>query len=90
MTHAMDSGGTAYGTYSAVLGVLDFPASVLAGALLQGVGSWSGFGPSAPFLCGGRLACLAALLMAWWMPQVDHQRNVDGTPTTLSLLAVPR
>jgi hypothetical protein len=58
--------------------------------VVQGVGAWSGFGPSAPFLCGGGLACLAALLMAWWMPQVDHQRSVDGTPATLSLLAGPR
>ncbi len=61
--------GTAYGTYSAVLGVLDFPASVIAGILWQGVGSWAGFGAPAPFLFGGAMALLAALLMAVWMPR---------------------
>jgi hypothetical protein len=42
--------GTAYGTYNAMLGILDFPASFIAGVLWQGVGPWQGFGPSAPFL----------------------------------------
>ena len=56
--------GTAYGTYNAVLGILDFPASVIAGVLWQGVGAWAGFGPSAPFLFGGALALIAAVLMA--------------------------
>ncbi len=60
--------GTAYGTYNAVLGILDFPASVIAGVLWQGVGSWSGFGPSAPFLFGAALAGIAALIMALWTP----------------------
>jgi len=61
--------GTAYGTYNAVLGVLDFPASVIAGLLWQGAGSWQGFGPSAPFLFGAAMALLAAALMWKWMPQ---------------------
>ncbi|MGQ9709031.1 MAG: MFS transporter [Anaerolineae bacterium] len=56
--------GTAYGTYNAVLGILDFPASFIAGILWQGVGSWQGFGPSAPFLFGAATAFLAAALMA--------------------------
>jgi MFS family permease len=56
--------GTAYGTYNAVLGILDFPASLIAGVLWQGIGRWEGFGPSAPFLFGGALALIAALLMA--------------------------
>ncbi|MGQ9466401.1 MAG: MFS transporter [Anaerolineae bacterium] len=56
--------GTAYGTYNAVLGILDFPASFIAGILWQGVGSWHGFGPSAPFLFGAATAFLAAALMA--------------------------
>ena len=55
--------GTAYGTYNAVLGVLDFPASAIAGVLWQGFGGWQGFGPSAPFILGGLLALLAALLL---------------------------
>lgn len=62
--------GTAYGTYGAVVGILDFPASVIAGVLWQGAGSWQGFGPSAPFLFGGIFALAAALLMAFWMPRV--------------------
>jgi MFS family permease len=62
--------GTAYGTYNAVIGILAFPASVIAGLLWQGAGAWKGFGPSAPFLFGGTLALIAALLMAYWMPKV--------------------
>lgn len=61
--------GMAYGTYSAVLGVLDFPASVIAGMLWQGIGPWAGFGAAAPFLFGGTLALLAALLLAVWQPR---------------------
>lgn len=61
--------GTAYGTYNAILGILDFPASVIAGLLWQGVGSWQGFGPSAPFYFGGAMALAAALLMAFAMPK---------------------
>ncbi|HOU44230.1 MAG TPA: MFS transporter, partial [Anaerolineaceae bacterium] len=45
--------GTAYGTYNAVIGLLAFPSSLIAGILWQGVGSWSGWGPSAPFFFGG-------------------------------------
>jgi MFS family permease len=61
--------GTAYGTYNAVIGLLAFPASLIAGLLWQGIGAWGGFGPSAPFLFGGSLALAAALLMAFWMPK---------------------
>ncbi len=60
--------GTAYGTYNAVLGIIDFPASLIAGILWQGAGGWQGFGPSAPFLFGAVLAGLAAVLMALWKP----------------------
>ena len=38
------------------------PASLIAGILWQGAGSWGGFGPSAPFLFGAVMALLAALL----------------------------
>ena len=61
--------GTAYGTYNAVLGILDFPASLIAGLLWQGVGGWSGFGPSAPFLFGGGLAVIAAIALTLWHPK---------------------
>jgi hypothetical protein len=60
--------GTAYGTYNAVLGILDLPASLIAGVLWQGVGAWEGFGPAAPFVFGGSLALAAALLMGLVMP----------------------
>ena len=61
--------GTAYGTYNAVLGIIDFPASLIAGLLWQGVGGWDGFGPGAPFLFGGILAFLAAIMMFIWRPK---------------------
>ncbi len=59
--------GTAYGTYNAVLGILDLPASVIAGVLWSGVGGWQGFGPSAPFYFGGCMALIAAMMMWRWM-----------------------
>ena len=60
--------GTAYGTYNMVLGILDFPASVIAGALWQGVGGWAGLGASAPFLFGAATALVAAVAMLLWRP----------------------
>lgn len=63
--------GTAYGTYNAVIGLLAFPSSLIAGILWEGVGAWGGFGPSAPFLFGGFLALLAALLMIGWHPKTQ-------------------
>lgn len=65
--------GTAYGTYNAILGILDFPASLIAGLLWQGAGSWAGFGPSAPFLFGGALALLASILMILWKPSLPEK-----------------
>lgn len=63
--------GTAYGTYHAVIGLLAFPSSLIAGILWQGLGGWAGFGPSAPFFFGSALALLATLLMAFWMPKIS-------------------
>ncbi|RMH22602.1 MAG: MFS transporter [Acidobacteria bacterium] len=60
--------GTAYGTYTAVLGLLDVPASVIAGVLWHGVGGFAGFGPSAPFFFGAATAALATLAFALWRP----------------------
>lgn len=54
--------GTAYGTYNAVMGLLDFPASLIAGLL------WQTLGPSVPFLFGAALALTAAVLLALWRP----------------------
>jgi MFS family permease len=55
--------GTAYGLYHAAIGIGALPASLIAGVLWQGVGSWGGLGPSAPFAFGGTMAALAALLL---------------------------
>jgi MFS family permease len=60
--------GTAYGSYNAVLGILDFPASLIAGVLWSGLGSWTGFGPSAPFYFGAGMALIATILFAIWKP----------------------
>ena len=62
--------GTAYGTYNAVLGILDLPASLIAGILWQGIAGWAGFGASAPFLFGAACSLLAAVLMLMWKPPV--------------------
>lgn len=62
--------GTAYGTYNAVLGLLDLPASLAAGVLWQGIGDWGGFGPQAPFLFGGAMALLATLMLVAWKDQI--------------------
>ena len=56
--------GTAYGFYNAAVGVMALPASLLAGLLWQGVGRWSGFGPSAPFVLGAVLALAAVSLLS--------------------------
>jgi MFS family permease len=60
--------GTAYGTYNAVLGVLDFPASLIAGILWHGAGRWVGFGAAAPFYFGAAMAFIASVAMALWKP----------------------
>ncbi|HQN68232.1 MAG TPA: MFS transporter [Anaerolineaceae bacterium] len=62
--------GTAFGTYNAVLGILDFPASMIAGFLWSGVGKWAGFGASAPFYFGAIMATLAILLFVFWKPKL--------------------
>lgn len=62
--------GTAYGVYSACVGLTALPASLIAGLLWQGVGPWKGFGPAAPFLFGAGLALMAALLMTIWLPRL--------------------
>lgn len=56
--------GMAYGTFNGVLGILDLPASLIAGVLWHGVGSWPGFGAPAPFYFGASMALSAALLLA--------------------------
>jgi hypothetical protein len=64
-----ESRGIAFGTYNAVLGLTDLPASLLAGILWSGAGAWAGFGPAAPFYFGAAMAFLALLLFAFWKPK---------------------
>lgn len=59
--------GSAYGIFNAAIGLTVLPASVLAGVLWQGIGGWAGLGPAAPFLFGGSLALLAAVLLWRWV-----------------------
>jgi MFS family permease len=54
--------GTAYGLYNAAIGLTALPASLIAGLLWQGAGSWLGFGASAPFFFGASLALLSGIL----------------------------
>ncbi len=68
--------GTAYGTYNAILGIIDFHASLIAGILWQGIGPWQGFGPSAPFLFGAALALTASVLMMLWKPGTGNSSLV--------------
>ena len=60
--------GTAYGLYHAAIGIAALPASLIAGILWQGIGSWGGLGASAPFIFGAGIALLAALLLRFWVP----------------------
>lgn len=61
--------GTAFGTYHAVIGLMSLPASLIAGLLWQGFGSWSGFGASAPFWFGAALSGVAALMLLTMVPR---------------------
>ncbi len=61
--------GTAYGIYNTAIGIMALPASLLAGIVWQGIGSWAGFGPSAPFIVGGVLSLLAILMLLRWNPE---------------------
>ena len=54
--------GTAYGLFNAAIGITALPASLIAGLLWQGAGTWTGFGASAPFFFGAVMALLAGLL----------------------------
>jgi len=60
----------AFGGYAAAVGLVSLPASVLGGVLWEGVGSWAGLGPAAPFAFGAATATLAAGLLMTMVP--DH------------------
>jgi MFS family permease len=68
--------GTAYGTYNFVVGIMAFPASVIAGVLWQGVGKWAGFGAPAPFIFGGTMALFATVLLIFWFPEEKILKNI--------------
>ncbi len=67
--------GTAYGFYNAVVGLMALPASLLAGILWQGIGSWKGFGADAPFLAGAVLSLGAVALLVIWQKQSAWSSN---------------
>jgi MFS family permease len=59
--------GTAYGLYNAAIGLAALPASLIAGLLWQGLGTWAGFGASAPFYFGAALALVSGFLFWKWV-----------------------
>jgi MFS family permease len=61
---AAEQRGTAFGWFNAAIGLTVLPASLIAGLLWQGLGAWTGFGPSAPFFFGALMALLAGVLFA--------------------------
>ena len=62
---APEQRGLAFGLHAAIVGLMALPASLLAGMLWQGVGTWPGLGPSAPFLFGAAMSGVACLLLAF-------------------------
>jgi MFS family permease len=69
--------GTAYGLYHAAIGLAAFPASLVAGILWQGAGTWPGLGAAAPFWFGAGLALVAALLL-FVMPSETPEKSAEG------------
>ena len=63
-----DMRGLAYGGYAAAIGLVSLPASVLAGVLWEGFGSWAGLGAAAPFAFGAATAGLAGILLVLTVP----------------------
>lgn len=61
-----DRRGRAYGVYHGSIGLAALPASLIAGFL------WQAVGPAGPFLAGGALALLAALIL-WRLPSADSR-----------------
>jgi hypothetical protein len=76
--------GTAYGIYNAALGILDFPASLVAGLL------WRWIASPAPFIFGGAMALIAALVLgrdalARTPLQTTHRQESPGTRSGLAI-----
>ena len=68
--------GTAFGVYSAAIGLTALPASLIAGLLWQGVAGWQGLGPRAPFFFGATMALVAVALLALWLPNQSRAQPV--------------
>ncbi|MGD0172968.1 MAG: MFS transporter [Anaerolineales bacterium] len=68
-----ESRGTAYGIFNAAVGIMAFPASLIAGILWQGVFGWQGLGPSAPFFFGSAMALVAVVLTVFWLPRLAKE-----------------
>jgi MFS family permease len=66
--------GTAYGTYNAVLGLIDLPASLIAGLL------WQWASPAAPFYFGAAMALVAAVWMAMWQAPSANSKPINLSP----------
>ena len=64
----MQQRGTAFGWFNAAIGLTVLPASLIAGLLWQGLGPWTGFGPSAPFLFGALMALIAGVFFERLIP----------------------
>ncbi len=64
---SQDQRGGAYGLFHAAIGLASLPASLIAGILWQGIGTWTGFGPSAPFIFGAGMAILSVGLLVSWV-----------------------
>ncbi len=62
-----DHRGKAFGLYYTAIGIAALPSSFIAGVLWQGIGSWNGFGPSAPFLFGSAMAAIALFVLVVWV-----------------------
>jgi MFS family permease len=61
--------GTAFGIYHTAVGIAAMPASLIAGILWEGLGTWAGWGPSVPFYFGASLAITASLLLIFALPE---------------------
>lgn len=62
-----DQLGTAYGAYNMAVGLCTFFASFIAGLL------WTYIGPSVPFIFGGAMALLAAILFIFLEKRIETQ-----------------
>jgi MFS family permease len=70
---APEGRGTAYGIFNAAVGIMAFPASLIAGILWQGVFGWKGLGPSAPFFFGSAMSLVAVALTVFWLPRLAKE-----------------